>query len=391
MKITRISTILLGHPKTQPPMQRTYAVVRVESDSGLVGYGEASSNYGHSYPTVIRAIVDDVLAPNLIGRDPVDIAARTAQMRVLLDGYLGWDGVSAQASGAVEIALWDLLGKERGKPIAELLGGSVRPMRAYATGTTMFDASPDWYAHYFDEALAHGVAGVKVRLGTDVEAAVARVKAVRRHVGPDIFVAMDAYWGFSASDALALAQRLAEEDIAFFEEPCPQYDTAGLAMLAKQSPIPIAIGERIYTPSHYRLMAELGCGQILEPDACISGGLAACMEIAGIAREHGLRLIPHLGSPTAIGLAANLHWAAAASCDLVEFDVYPDLPARDDILRDPVFALSRMQGGMIAPPSGPGLGLDIDEESFSRLPYRSGGSFAEMFPDHEAGGRRAKA
>ena len=391
MKIARIDTILLSHPKTQPPMQRTYAVVRVESDSGLVGYGEASSNYGHSYPTVIRAIVEDVLAPNLTGCDPLDIAARTAQMRVLLDGYLGWDGVSAQAAGAVEIALWDLLGKESGKPIAELLGGSVRPMRTYATGTTMFEASPEWYAHYFDTALSHGVAGVKVRLGTDLDASVARVQAVRRHVGPDIFVAMDAYWGYAAADALALAHRLAKEDIAFFEEPCPQYDTAGLAMLVKQSPIPIAIGERVYTPSHYRLMADLGCGQIFEPDACISGGLMACMEIAGIAKERNLRLIPHLGSPTAIGLAANLHWAAAAGCDLVEFDVYPDLPARDDILRDPIFALSRMQGGMIAPPSGPGLGLDIDEATFAQLPYRRGSTFAEVFPDHEAGRPRAKA
>jgi L-alanine-DL-glutamate epimerase-like enolase superfamily enzyme len=246
MKITGISTILLGHPKTQPPMQRSCAVVKVESDSGPVDYDGASGNCVHSYPIVIRAIVDDGVAPNLVGRDPLDIA--------------------------------------------------------------------------------------------------------------------------------------------FFEEPCPQHDTAGLAMLAKQSPIPIATGERICTPSHDRLTSRLGCAQFHEPDACISGGLAACMEIAGNGRELGLRLIPHLGSPTAIGLAADLHWAPAG-CDLVDLDVYPDLPARDDIPRDPVSSLLRMEGGMIAPPGG----LDIEEASFVALPCRRGGSFVEIFPDHEAGGRHAKA
>ena len=93
---------------------------------------------------------------------------------------------------------------------------------------------PEWYAHYFDAALSHGFTGVKVRLGTDPDAAVERVRAVRAHVGPDIFVAMvDAYWGYAADDALALAQRLAPWTSLFFEEPSPQYDTAGLRMLGE--------------------------------------------------------------------------------------------------------------------------------------------------------------
>src|SRR5688572_5308857 len=143
MRIAEVRTILLSHMKEHPPMRRSYAVVRVEVEGGFVGYGEASSNYGHSYPTVIRAIVDDVLSRNLIGRDARDIRLRTAEMHGLLDGYLGWDGVTAQAIGAVETALWDIAGKRAGLPISELLGGSPRPLRLYATGTTMFDATPD--------------------------------------------------------------------------------------------------------------------------------------------------------------------------------------------------------------------------------------------------------
>lgn len=383
MKITAVETILLSHPKEFPPMTRSYAVVRVRTDARLVGYGEASSNYGHSYPTVVRAVVDDVLARSLVGKDPLAIAERAAEMRTLLDGYLGWDGLSSQAIGAVEIALWDILGRSRDRPIAELLGGRTRAMRLYATGTTMFDATPDWYAHYFDEALARGFRGVKVRLGDNADAAVERVAAVRAHVGSDRMVAVDAYWGYAPEDALALAHRLAPFDIAFFEEPSPQYMIDGLATLAREAPMKIAVGERVYTPSHYEQVARARAAHIFEPDACISGGLSACMEIAGIAERHGIDVIPHLGSPTAIGLAANLHWASAAGCELVEYDIYPDLPARDRILPEPLFDLARITNGVIRAPDGAGLGIDVDEDAFADLAYRSGGSFAEVFRDHE--------
>jgi L-alanine-DL-glutamate epimerase-like enolase superfamily enzyme len=386
MKIAGLRTILLSHPKFQPPMTRTYAVVSVVTECGLVGYGEASSNYGHACPTVVRAVVEDVLARTLVGRDPRDIRARVEDMRVLLDGYLGWDGLWSQAIGAVEIALWDILGKSCGQPIRRLLGAEPRPLRLYATGTTMFDATPEWYARYFDPAIARGFAGVKVRVGTDMDAAVARVSAVKEHVRERCFVALDAYWGYTAADALRLARRLATLELAFFEEPSPQYRIEGLRRLRQASPIRIAIGERVYTPSHYQLMAQQGIADIFEPDACISGGIGACMEIAAIARAADIDILPHLGSPTAIGLAANLHWATAAGCPMVEFDIYPDLPARDGLLRDPVFALERIRDGTIRAPDRPGLGIELDEDAFLRLAYVAGGTYAELFPGHERAG-----
>jgi L-alanine-DL-glutamate epimerase-like enolase superfamily enzyme len=384
VKITDIQTIVLGHPKTRPPMQRSYALVRVETEAGIVGYGEASSNYGHAYPTVIKAIVEDVLARNLVGKDARDIRRRTAEMHVLLDGYLGWDGVTSQVIGAVEIALWDILGKEAGQPICQLLGISPSSLPVYGTGTTMFDATPEWYAHYFDDALARGFKGVKARLGTDTGANLARVAALREHVGDDVMVMVDAYWGYGPDEALTLARRLEPYDISFFEEPSHQHQIAGLQRLCAASPIRIAVGERVYSPSHYRLIAELGAAHIFEPDACISGGIAACLDIAAIACAHDITIIPHVGSPTAVGLAANLHWAAAAGCPMVEYDIYPSLPARDDILTDPILAMDRIEDGMIRVPAGPGLGIKIDESAFARLPYVPGETYAEVFPDHEA-------
>jgi L-alanine-DL-glutamate epimerase-like enolase superfamily enzyme len=199
---------------------------------------------------------------------------------------------------------------------------------------------------------------------------------------------VDAYWGYAPDEALDLARELSRYDISFFEEPSPQYQLAGLRRLCSQSPIKIAIGERVYTPGHYQLMAELGIGHIFEPDACISGGILACLEIAAVARAHDISIIPHVGSPTAIGLAANLHWAAAARCPLIEYDIYPDLPARDDILVEPLFSMDRIVDGMIQVPNGPGLGLTIDETAFAQMPYVPGRTYAEVFPDHEASARR---
>jgi L-alanine-DL-glutamate epimerase-like enolase superfamily enzyme len=382
MTIRAVKVFMLSHMKEHPPMRRSYAVVQVKTDDGLVGYGEASSNYGHSYPTVIRAIVEDVLARNLAGRDEEDVEARTSEMHGLLDGYLGWDGVTAQAIGAVEIALWDIAGKRAGKSIARLLGGEPRPLKLYATGTTMFDASPQWYADYFSPAVAQGITGLKVRIGTDPDAAVARVAAVRAAFGPAIDLMVDAYWGYAPSEAIALARRLQPYDIRFFEEPSPQ-QTDDFDGLAAQFPMPIAVGERVYSPEQFQRIAHKRSAAVLEPDAAICGGIAACMRVADIARRHSLLLVPHLGSPTAIGLAANLQWAAAAGCPLVEFDVYPDLPMRDVLPRDPVFALDRVRDGRIAPPDAPGLGIEIEEEALSRFPYHPGGTFAEVFTDHE--------
>lgn len=382
MTISAVRVVMLSHMKEHPPMRRSYAVIRVETTDGLVGYGEASSNYGHSYPTVIRAIVEDVLARSLVGRSETDIVAHVSEMRGLLDGYLGWEGVTSQAVGAVEIALWDLAGKREGLSIARLFGGEPRPLKLYATGTTMFEASPQWYAAYFTPALERGITGLKARLGTDADAAVARVQGLREAVGPDIDLMVDAYWGYSADEALELAARLAAFDIRFFEEPSPQTSPA-FDELAARFPMHIAVGERVYTQEQFRRIAQGGTAHVLEPDASICGGIGACIGVAAIAEEHGLELVPHLGSPTAIGLAANLQWAAAVACELVEFDVYPHLPMRDELIAEPVFGLDRVVDGHIAVPDAPGLGIEIREDALHRFPYEFGGTFAEIFAEHE--------
>ena len=248
--------------------------------------------------------------------------------------------------------------------------------------------SAEWHARYFDAALARGIRGVKVRLGKDPEADLALVRTVRDHVGPDVLLMADAYWGYSPDEALDLAFRLAEFDVFFFEEPSPQYDLAGLERLCARSPVRIAAGERIYSPSHYRTVAERRAAHVFEPDASICGGILACLEVAAIARAHGIKVVPHVGGPTPVGMAANLHWAAADGCSLIEYDIDPQQPLRDELARGGALGFDSIEDGRLRVPTGPGLGIEVDEEMFESFPYRPGETYAEVFPEHETGRRK---
>jgi len=385
MRISSVRAVLAGYRKIDPDMQRSFALVRVEADDGAVGWGEASTNWGHSYPTVFRAVINDVCARHLVGRDPLAIRDRVADLKVALDGYLGWEGLTSQTIGAVEIALWDLLGKSLGAPVHRLLGGSAYPIPLYGTGTTMFEESAQWHAHYFDECLELGFKGVKVRLGRTVESDAEVVATVREHVGPDTLIGVDSYWFHDPDTALELARRIAEYRIHFFEEPVPQYQIEGLQRLQRSSPIRVAVGERVYSPRAYAQLARRDAARVFEPDAALAGGIAACMDIAALAERSGIEVIPHVGGPTVVALAANLHWATAARVRLCEYDIDPHQPMITDIGDNPGLALRDTRGGVITAPEGPGLGVDIDEAELAKHPYVEGDTYAELFPEHESG------
>ncbi len=385
MKIESVRAVLTGYRKIDPDMERSFALVRIEADDGTVGWGEASTNWGHSYPTVFRATVDDVCSRHLIGRDPRAIRERVADLEVALDGYLGWEGLTSQTIGAIEIALWDMLGKVLDAPVHQLLGGSAYPIPLYGTGTTMFDQTASWHAHYFDQCLALGFKGVKVRLGRDLDDDVEVVEVVRDHIGPDKLMGVDSYWFHDPDTAVELARRIAPYRIHFFEEPVPQYQIEGLERLQRSSPIRVAVGERVYSPRMYAELARRDGARVFEPDATLTGGILACLEVADIAARSSVEVIPHVGGPTVVGLAANLHWATAARVQLCEYDIDPHQPMITDIGDNPGLALTDLGGGFITAPTGPGLGVDIDEAKLARHPYRQGDTYVELFPDHESG------
>ncbi len=385
MKIDNVRSVLTGHRIKHPEMQRSWALVRIETTTGLVGWGEASTNWGHSYPTVFRALVDDICSRHLEGRDALAIRDRVDDLKIALDGYLGWEGLTSQTIGAIEMALWDLLGKSLKAPVYSLLGGSAYPIPLYGTGTTMFEQTSDWHAHYYDTCLDLGFKGVKIRLGRAIAGDVDLVETVRRHVGPDVLIGVDSYWFHDTDTAIELCRRIAPQQIHFFEEPIPQYQTEGLARLQHSTSIRVAVGERVYSPRSYADLARRDAARVFEPDATICGGLLACLQIADIAAGSSIEVIPHIGGPTAVGLAANLAWATAARVRLFEFDIEPDQPMVSAIGDNSRLGLNSIKDGTLTAPPGPGLGVDIDETELAKYPYVMGETYAELFPEHEAG------
>ena len=385
MKITGITAISLGYTKVDPEMYRSFALVKIDTDAGHVGWGEASSSYGHSYPTVVQTIVDDVLADMLLGKNPLAIRARLAEMHLWLDGYLGWDGVSAQVIGAIEIALWDIFGKEHDVSIAAILGAGLHSLPLYATGTTSFDVDLGWHETYFDDILDAGIKGIKVRLGNDPDRDLELIARTRQVIGDDCKLMADGYWTYTLREAIRLAQNMEPYNVNFYEEPIPQYMLGGLAELRAASPIRIAVGERVFSLAGFRDVIHHRAADVLQPDPTVCGGILACMEVAALAKAHDLAVVPHVGGLTAVGVAAGLHLAAAIEPELLEYDPDPYQPLRDDLLVDPIFGMDRVENGHMAVPTGPGLGITIDESILEAYPYERGTLYQEVYPEHGAG------
>ena len=385
MKITGITAISLGYTKVDPEMYRSFALVKIDTDAGHVGWGEASSSYGHSYPTVVQTIVDDVLADMLLGKNPLAIRARLAEMHLWLDGYLGWDGVSAQVIGAIEIALWDIFGKEHDVSIAAILGAGLHSLPLYATGTTSFDVDLGWHETYFDDILDAGIKGIKVRLGNDPDRDLELIARTRQVIGDDCKLMADGYWTYTLREAIRLAQNMEPYNVNFYEEPIPQYMLGGLAELRAASPVRIAVGERVFSLAGFRDVIHHRAADVLQPDPTVCGGILACMEVAALAKAHDLAVVPHVGGLTAVGVAAGLHLAAAIEPELLEYDPDPYQPLRDDLLVDPIFGMGRVENGHMAVPTGPGLGITIDESILEAYPYERGTLYQEVYPEHGAG------
>ena len=385
MKITRIKAISAGYMKVDPEMHRGFSLVKIDTDAGHVGWGEASSSYGHSYPTVVETIVDDVLADVLVGKNPLAIRARLADMHLWLDGYLGWDGISAQVIGAIEIALWDIFGKEHGVSIAALLGAGVDSLPLYATGTTSFDADLGWHETYFDDVLAVGIKAIKVRLGNDPDRDLELIARTRRAIGDDCLLMADGYWTYTLREAIRLARRMEPYNVSFYEEPIPQYMIEALAELRAESPVRIAVGERVFSLAGFTNVVHHRAADVLQPDPTVCGGILASMEVAALAKAHDLAVVPHIGGLTAVGFAAGLHLGAAIEPEVLEYDPDPYQPLRDELLADPIFGMDRVEDGRMAVPTGPGLGIEIDEAVLDAYPYERGRLYQELYPEHGAG------
>lgn len=348
-------------PKPQRTSQADYGsveilVVEIETRDGLVGIGEGLARFGaRGY----AALVEDILAPRLIGRDARDRRALWKLMRAGLSGRPG--GQLVEAIAALDIALWDLAGQAAGEPIHKLLGGMGRTeVPAYASSINWLDDAT--VEAEIASALGQGFCEIKVKLGQPVDAAIARAKLARRLAGDGTALYVDANWAYDVDEALQVGRELADLGYAFFEEPIAPHDRAGYAKLARHLPIRLAAGESDYVASEALAMLQDRSIGLIQPDVTRSGGITETWRIAELAAAFHTGYAPHVGWSGAICVAASLHLAAAAeTLRTFECMVY-DNPLRDSLCRPLVGERTQLAGGRLQVPTGPGLGVTLDRD-----------------------------
>ena len=374
MRITSIRTHVLEARLSQPFAysrawydKRSAMVVEIETDQGLVGWGEC---YG---PALMTAAVVRSVTPWLVGEDPLrtDFLWRETYTRLRDHGQ---KGVVIEGLSGIDIALWDIRGKHFGVPVHRLLGGPVREqVRAYATG--LYRRRSGDPLHYLAEEaegyVSEGFKAVKLKVGFGLEEDAATTRAVRKAIGPDIALMVDANHAYDAAAAIRLGRMIEPHDIGWFEEPVPPEDLAGYRAVKAALSIPIAGGECEYTRFGFRDQLVARAVDIIQPDTCAAGGLTECKKIADMAEAFGIRYNPHVWG-TGIAIAASLQLLAVlpahtpASLNpiepILEFD-RTEHPIRQAILAQPI----EHTAGIVRIPEGAGLGIEINREALARF------------------------
>ena len=360
MKVTEVRAIPLAIPlaKTTPvspwaPGLARQILVRVATDEGLVGWGEC---FAYGATLAVCDVVDDALAPLVVGQDPTQIEQLIDRMHRTLMIW-GRRGLAMMAVSGVELALWDLAGKARGVPVYQLIGGlCASRARAYAS-LLRFD-TPTQVAQAVSAALVLGFTAVKLHQ-TDVDS----VAAARDAAGADVDVMLDTNCPWTVEEAIRIGRRLERYDLRWLEEPVwPPEDYAGLARVRAALRIPIACGENESTAFAFRHIIDAGAADIVQPSVTKVGGIAEMKKIATLAAVANVTFVPH-SFYFGPGLAATLH--VVASTPGVPYVEMPPGHLVAPLTAEPI----RGSGGVLSVPDRPGLGADPDPDVLARYPF----------------------
>jgi D-galactarolactone cycloisomerase len=362
MKITKVETIVVSTPiliagKVLPKasgVPRTSIdtlLVRIDTDEGISGWGEG---FGHRIYTATKAVIDNILGPMCVGRDPTQITALTEGLQRSVSGS-GRNGPAMYALSAIDIALWDIAGKTAGLPLYRLLGGSPRKeLTAYASLLRYGDAKE--VAMYAARALKRGYKHLKLHEITE-----APVKAARKVAGPDIPIMIDCNCPWTVDQAIDMARVLAPYNPKWLEEPVwPPEDHRGLAKVQDVGGISTAAGENAMLADFLSLF-ENDAITYAQPSVAKVGGVTMMRKVMTLAETFGVNVVPH-SAYFGPGLIASMHCIAAMAADsLVErFDCdFKETPMGDWI--------NPKKNGCYDLPQGPGLGVDPDPKLIKKL------------------------
>lgn len=377
MRITNIEAFNLSSPLERPfgwsngwIYRRVVDVVKIQTDEGITGWGEGYAGRDGGF---LKQQFGDLL----IGADPLNRNALWQQMFASVYNGNNAGGFAGSAMSAVDIALWDIAGKASGLSVSDLLGGRIRSKVAvYATG--LYYTKGEFPTRLLEEATAYvelGFKGMKTKVGgLPLDEDVRRVAAIRKAIGNDIRLMVDANQAYNASTAIRMGQRLADLDIGWFEEPVNAKDIAGYMQVKAGVPMPVAGGENLRTRYEFSDFLARRAYDIAQPDVVNVGGITEMRNVAMTANAMGIQVNPHVwGSP--IMIAASLHIASTIPpCPpahqprpyeqepVMEFDRTPS-GIRQGLTSMPF----DQQDGYVNVPTAPGLGIDVDEDAVRRL------------------------
>lgn len=380
MKITAVKTYVVGNPP--PHFGGLYWIfLKLTTDSGVEGYGEVYSVPFH--PRVVEQMIEDVCDRCVIGSDPFKIEKL---WRVIYSsGFTQRPDTSIMGIlSGIEMACWDIIGKELDKPVYELLGGQVwERLRSY---TYLYPKESDKASVYSDPELAAQRALEYVEMGFTavkfdpvgaytafdprqlsleaLEQSEKFVATLREAVGSSCDLLFGTHGQMTSSSAIRLARRLEKYDPLWFEEPVPPENAAEMARVARATSIPIATGERLATKYEFSRLLEQQAASILQMALGRVGGILEAKKIAGMAEAHYAQIAPHLYCGPIEG-AANIQIGACSPNFLIQESIQTWGGFHAEILKRPV----RWEDGYIIPPTAPGLGVELNEAVAAKHPY----------------------
>jgi galactonate dehydratase len=366
VKIIRLETFLTNAGL------RNYLFVRLTTDSGLTGLGEASLEWQEQ---TVQTLIHEWVEDRIIGTDPFDVERVIGNL--IRDQYQGGSTVLTAISG-VEVACWDLIGKACGQPVYKLLGGRTRDrLPAYANGWYGGARMPEEFANKAREVVARGYCAMKFdpfgtawkeMAGPQMDEAERIVATVRSAVGNEIGLMIEVHGRLSVACAIEMGRRLAPYRPAWYEEPVAPLDLDGLKQVREALPFRMATGERLYTLEEFGRLTALRACDVVQPDLAHCGGLWVGKKIAALALAHDLVLAPHCSvGPVALCAALHFGWSTPNVLIQENFGDY-DVPWRNELVHgwNPV----RVGDGEFLLPEEPGLGIELNVEACARHPYQ---------------------